>query len=354
MDKLEIFLRFSHQGSVLSIVPYGNGHINDTFLVKTDQGQYDYILQRINHHIFTNVQGLMRNIEVVTSHLRKKLQSMPGHDAHRETLNLVYTPEGEPFIQDIEGYSWRVFLFIPGMKIYEEAPNAEVAREAGRIIGLFQDLLSDLPEQVTDTLPGFHSIHRRENEYREAFTNDPKNRMIKAKEEILFIEDRLPIMRSYYDTFEKTGIPRRIVHYDTKINNILFDEGDKAMCLIDLDTLCPGYVHFDFGDALRTLANTAAEDERDLERVSFNVPYYKAFSEGYLSEADRFLSGEEKELLPFSPIYLTFLIGLRFMADYLNGDTYYKIKYGEHNLVRARVQFRLVHEMERYFGRTGF
>ncbi len=347
MDLYKIFGQFSDLEDVISISPYGNGHINDTFLVKSRKGDKDYILQRINHRIFTDVEGLMGNIEVVTSHLRNKLEELPGHDAYKETLHLVKSREGEACLVDETGDYWRVFVFIPGMKIFEEVPHESVAREAGRMIGLFQKLLSDLKEPVKDTLPGFHSIHRREMEYHEALVADPKSRILGAKNDIIFVDKRLQSMRMYFDAFERNHFPKRIVHYDTKINNILFDENDLAACLIDLDTLCPGYVHFDYGDALRTLANTAAEDEADLTKVTFNIPFYRAFTEGYLSQADKFLSQEEKRLLPFAPIYLTFLIGLRFLTDYLNGDTYYKIKFPEHNMVRARVQFGLVEEMEK-------
>jgi len=347
MNLKYILQKFITQPGISSITPYGTGHINDTYLVTLEGAEYNYILQRINNHIFKDVPGLMQNIITVTSHLKKKLQEMPGHDPSRETLNLLQDIQGHSFIRDEEGNFWRVFLFIPGMKIYENALNPGIAFEAGRIIGFFQYLLTDLDQEVKDTLPGFHSILRRSKEFHQALGKNLSNRAGMIKDDIFFVMDRMTLMQDYFISFEKKGIPKRIVHYDTKLNNILFDLNDKAACLIDLDTLCPGYVHFDYGDALRTLANTSCEDEKDLEKVRFNVPFYESFTRGYISEADRFLTTEEKHMLPFAPVYLTFIIGLRFLTDYLNGDTYYKISYPEHNLVRARVQFRLVEEMER-------
>lgn len=353
MNLTKIFFRFKPGAGIISIEPYGSGHINDTYLVKTAGEEADYILQRVNDNVFKNIPGIQDNIAAVTGHLAARLNELPGHDVYRETLNLVNTPEGRSCVQDEAGSYWRVFLFIPGMVIHEAAENIETAREAGRLIGFFQYLLNDLDKPVKDTLPGFHSIHRRAGEYRQAFVSDPKNRLLQIKHDILFVENRLEKMTAYFDAFEHERIPLRVVHYDTKINNILFDTSGKAMCLIDLDTLCPGYVHFDYGDALRTLANTAAEDEKDLSKVRFNVPFFEAFTEGYLSEAGHFLTKEERMLLPYAPIYLTFLIGLRFLTDYLNGDTYYKIKHPEHNIDRARVQFRLVEEMERFLVEHG-
>jgi Ser/Thr protein kinase RdoA (MazF antagonist) len=346
----EIVRRFIPESDVPSISPYGSGHINDTFLVTTGQKARNYILQRINHKIFTDVTGLMQNMDRVTSHLRHKLEKMEGHDPLRETLNLVKTIDGQPFYSDSDGNYWRVFEFIPEMTIYENAADNNMAEEAGRIIGLFQRLLIDIEEEIKDTLPGFHSIHLRSGEYATALAADPKQRKDHAKDDILFAKDMMGTMEEYFDSFEIKGFPKRIVHYDTKLNNILFDGNQKAACLIDLDTICPGYVHFDYGDALRTLANTAAEDEPDLGKVKFNQSFYQSFSKGYLSEARAFLSEEEMKLLPFAPIYLTFIIGLRFLTDHLNGDTYFKVKYPDHNLVRARAQFKLVKEMENSIG----
>jgi Ser/Thr protein kinase RdoA (MazF antagonist) len=341
---------FLPEGKITSISPYGSGHINDTYLVKIESGKKDYILQRINHQIFTDVPGLMKNIERVTAHLRKKLDKMNGHDPVRETLNLVKTKDNNSYYEDEEGNFWRVFVFISGMTIYENAIDERMAQEAGRIIGLFQRLLIDLDQEITDTLPGFHSIYRRYNEFAAALSADTKQRNNLIKDDIFFANSMLGKMKDYYDSIDKKGFPKRIVHYDTKLNNILFDRKQQAVCLIDLDTLCPGYVHFDYGDALRTLANTAAEDETDLEKVKFNSLFYHAFTNGYLSEAKHFLSEEEKSLLPFAPVYLTFIIGLRFITDYLNGDTYYKVQYPDHNLVRARVQFKLAKEMIKVIG----
>lgn len=348
MNLFRILDHFPIKGTPATITPYGFGHINDTYLVRSEApDDPDYILQRVNHKIFPDVPAMMQNISVVTGHLISKLQQLPGHDPFRETLSLVPAASGLPYHRDESGNFWRVFLFIPGMNAFEKVRDEGMAREAGRIIGLFHRLMADMQQPVQDTLPGFHSLRRRQEEYRTALAASDRNRRERAQDNIRFAERRFEIMMNYFNAMEDRGFPKRIVHYDTKINNILFDENLRAMCLIDMDTLCPGYVHFDYGDALRTLANEAAEDEKEPGRVKFSQTFYRSFTDGYLSESRAFLSEEEINMLPFAPIYMTFIIGLRFLTDYLNGDTYFKIKYPDHNLVRAKVQFTLVGEMER-------
>ncbi len=221
-----------------------------------------------------------------------------------------------------------------------------LAYEAGKAIGFFQAMLSDLESELVDTIPDFHNIGFRISQYEQAKNSDTYGRVGLVSDDILFAEKRFSRMKSYYQSLKENAIVRA-THNDTKVNNVLFDRNNKAQCLIDLDTVMPGYVHFDYGDALRTMANTALEDERDLGKVHFNEDIYRAFTEGYLKEAGSFLSDDELALLPYSPIYLTFLIGLRFLTDHLNGDVYFRIHRRGHNLERARVQFRLVEEMEK-------
>lgn len=333
-------------GEPLSANPFGQGHLHDTFLVTTEGEGDDYILQRINHKIFRNIEGMMENIAHVTHHLKDKLKNRPHHDPLRESLTLILTRSGDTYLKDAKGNYWRMYLFISGASEYQKIEDAHLAMEAGRIIGDFQLMLSDLDHTLCETLPRFHDIHFRLEQYREACENDRSGRLENLAMETAFVAERASRMTDYYESLRRDAVVR-VTHNDTKVNNVLFNDHHKAMCLLDLDTVMPGYIHFDFGDAVRTMANTALEDEQDLKRVHFNMDLFKAFSKGYLSRALKFLTPEEMELIPYSPVYLTFLIGLRFLTDHINGDRYFKTKYPAHNLVRAHVQFRLVEEMEK-------
>jgi hypothetical protein len=325
---------------------WGEGHIHDTYLIETAYHRPDYILQKINGIVFRNIPGMMQNIEAICGHFRNKLTAVPGHDPDREALTLVHTKEGNSWYLDEEGHSWRMYVYIPDTVTYQQMSDPELAFEAGKAIGHFQSMLADLATPLVETITDFHNIHFRIRQYQEAKAHDPKARIPSVTEEIRFVEDRFNRVRSYYDQLLEKAV-LHATHNDTKVNNILFDQHQKALCLIDLDTVMPGYVHFDYGDALRTMANTALEDEKDLSKVKFNVHVYEGFTKGYLEQAGDFLNPNELAMLPYAPIYLTFMIGLRFLTDYLNGDVYYRIHYPEHNLVRARVQFRLVGEMEK-------
>jgi hypothetical protein len=331
----------------MSATRWGVGHIHDTYLVRTRDHQPDYILQKINGNVFRNIPGMMQNIEIVCSHLRNKLTGMPGHDPDKESLTLVKTKAGRAWSEDEEGNNWRLYVCIPDATIYQKITDPSVAFEAGKAIGNFQAMLSDLTEPLVDTIPDFHNINYRISQYYQAKRDDPEKRSAAIHAEIKFAESRFKQMGIYYDNLKENAV-LRVTHNDTKVNNVLFDKNNKALCLIDLDTVMPGYVHFDYGDALRTMANTALEDEKDLTKVMFNKAVYEAFTDGYLHETDGFLNVKEKAMLLFAPVYLTLIIGLRFLTDYLNGDVYFRIHYPEHNLVRARVQFKLVKEMERF------
>lgn len=325
---------------------WGEGHIHDTYLIQTVDHHPDYILQKINGNVFRNIPGMMHNIQLVCDHLKNKLADIPGRNADMESLTLVYTRQGNTWYEDEEGNCWRMYIFIPDTITYQKIEDKNVAFEAGRAIANFQALLSDLHKPLIETIPDFHNISYRISQYMNAKRDDPAKRVASVVREIRFAEERFNAMRAYYDNLREKAILRP-THNDTKVNNVLFDANNKAVCLIDLDTVMPGYVHFDYGDALRTMANTALEDEYDLEKVRFNIPIYESFTNGYMQEAGNFLNPEEKAMLPFAPVYLTFIIGLRFLTDYLNGDVYFRIYYPEHNLVRARVQFRLVAEIEK-------
>ncbi len=332
----------------VSVIPWGDGHIHETYFVGTAKPHPGYILQKINKTIFRDIPGMMNNIRVVTNHVKRKISAIPGHKVELETLSLVYTKMGLSFYEDEHHDFWRMYDFIPGTVTYQVAPGEEIAAEAGKAIAKFQYYLSDIKEPLVETIPDFHNIHSRIDQYREAKAKDAAKRLVTIKEEISFGESRFPAMIDYFEKLREKAF-LRATHNDTKLNNILFDKSGKALCLVDLDTIMPGYIHFDYGDALRTLANTAAEDEKNLSLVHLNAPVYKAFSDGYLSIAGDFLTEEEIKLLPFAPVYLTFIIGLRFLTDYINGDVYYRIHRPGHNLDRAKVQFQFVKRFETYF-----
>ncbi|MCX6234839.1 MAG: aminoglycoside phosphotransferase family protein [Bacteroidetes bacterium] len=340
---------FLIKGNYSGCEPYGSGHIHDTFLIRTGQKEMpDYILQKINNHIFRDIPALMENIQIVTSHIRKRLISIPGSNPDRETLMCIPANNGQLYYQDSQSDYWRVYQYINDSYTYQKVSDVHQAFEAGRIIGRFQALLSDLDANLHETIPGFHDLFKREMEFDKAVMDDPLNRLLNIREEYTFVKAQCDKLREMSDELHTLGIPVRVTHNDTKFNNILFDSDGRALCLIDLDTVMHGYIHYDYGDAIRTLANSASEDEEDIENVHFNHIFYEAFNRSYLQEVESFFTPEERKWLPFSPNYMTFIIGLRFLTDYLNGDKYFKIHRPEHNLKRARVQFRLIRCIEEY------
>jgi Ser/Thr protein kinase RdoA (MazF antagonist) len=348
MDKnlLVAIDHFNTDDDVISIHLFGEGHIHETYLVETQNHRPDYILQKINHNIFRDIAGMMQNIEAVTRHINRKLLDSPRHNPDRESLTLVSTRSGHSYFKDDDGNFWRMFTFIPDTVSYQIISDPDLALEAGKAIGKFQFILSDLESPLVETIPDFHNINLRISQFNSSRENDPANRLAEIPGDILFAEQRFEKMKDYLQALKDQAV-LRATHNDTKLNNILFDQNKKALCLIDLDTVMQGYVHFDYGDALRTMANTAAEDEKDLTKVKFNREVYEEFTKGYLGSAGSFLTAAELALLPYAPVYLTFIIGLRFLTDYLNGDTYFRIHHPGHNLERARVQFKLVTEIEK-------
>ena len=343
-----VLTQFNLAESPVNALLWGEGHIHETYLVETENHHPDYILQKLNHFVFRNIPGMMENIEAVTSHIRKKLTLLPRHNPDIESLTLVYTKNGQSYYRDENEVFWRMYVFIPDTISLQKIAETPQAFEAGNAIGFFQAMLSDLETPLVETIPDFHNIDFRISQYVQAKRADTARRVELVPDDILFVEKRFSQMTSYYKSLKEKAVVRA-THNDTKVNNVLFDHDNKAQCLIDLDTVMPGYVHFDYGDALRTMANTALEDERDLEKVHFNEDVYQAFTKGYLQAAGSFLNQDELMLLPYAPIYLTFMIGLRFLTDHLNGDVYYRIHHPGHNLDRARVQFKLVQEMEKAF-----
>jgi thiamine kinase-like enzyme len=350
-DLREIFKLFLTEGTYESAAPYGSGHIHDTFVIKTmEKDKDDFILQRLNNNIFRNIPQLQNNIERVTDHLRSKLISIPGSNLKRECLNLIRTTDGKTWICDNEENFWRMYIFISGHKSYNIVESADKAYEGGKAIGRFQAMLADLGgEPLFETIPWFHDIGKRLDTFSEKLRSDPFKRSSSIKYEIDFVLNRSEEMKIILRLGKEGRIPLRITHNDTKFNNILFDENDKAMCVIDLDTVMPGYVHYDFGDAIRTATNMAPEDEKDLSIVKMNIDLFRAYSEGYLSETTDTLNNVEKEYLAFAPRLITYTQAVRFLTDYLDGDKYFKIHHEQHNLQRAKAQFRLIESMEEQY-----
>jgi hypothetical protein len=345
----EIFKFFSIEGTFLSGVSFGPGHIHDTYRITTAEKDCDdYILQRLNSNIFRDIQRLQENIERVTEHIRKKLAAVPGSDLKRECLTLIpVTGTRRTYFVDEAGNYWRMFIFISDHRSYERVDSYGKAFEGGRAIGKFQAMLADLPgDPLHETIPDFHNIVKRLETFHRVINDDPVGRVAFAAREIEEITQREEEMKQIIRLGEEGRIPLRITHNDTKFNNILFDMNDRALCLIDLDTVMPGYVHYDFGDAIRTASNRVDEDCEDVNAVSMDLEVYRAYSEGYLSETMATLNDTEKEYLPFAPKLLTYIMATRFLTDFIDGDNYYKIKYPLHNLQRNKVQVALLKSME--------
>jgi hypothetical protein len=344
----EIFESFTSEGTFLKGEPYGSGHIHDTFRIETkEKDKDDYIVQRLNNKIFKNIPELQENIQRVTVHLQNKLKSVPGSNIKRESLKLIPAHDGKSWIVDRNGNYWRMYIFISNHRSYNIVDSPDKAFQGGKAIGRFQAMLSDMPGgPLYETIPSFHNIEKRLQTLSNKITENPAGRVDSVKNEISEVMKRAEEMRIILKLGREGKIPSRITHNDTKFNNILLDENDKALCVIDLDTVMPGYVHYDFGDAIRTVTNTAAEDEKDLTKVKMNIGLFKAYSEGYLSETGKTLNEVEIEYLAFAPRLITYTIGVRFLTDYIDGDNYFKIHHEFHNIQRARAQLKLVMSME--------
>ncbi len=343
----EIAANFNLEGTVSKIEPFGNGHINDTYRIFTkEQEKPDYILQRKNHQVFKDIPGMMENIVRVTQHIRKKLEEKGVRDIDKRVITHIQTPIGNYYLKDTEGNYWTVFLLIPGSHSVENIENPEHAYLAGKGFGRFQKQLEDLPgKPLNETIIDFHNIEFRYRNFRNALNVNYQNRKSECESEIKFALQMEQEMHTLIRAQQKGEIPIRITHNDTKINNILFDKFGQILCVIDLDTVMPGLVHFDFGDAIRTAACTTEEDETDLDKITINLEIFKAFSKGFLEETKSFLTEKEISLLPHAAKFMTFIMGIRFLTDYLEGDVYYKINHPMHNIDRCRAQFKLVREI---------
>jgi hypothetical protein len=349
-DLQAVAAQFELSGAFVEAQPYGSGHINDTYLVRLQEGQTltPWIFQRINHRIFKDVPGLMENIQRVTEHIRRRLQALPGHDLSREALTVVPTRGGAAYHQDAEGSFWRAYTFITGARTYDEVQSRGMAREAAKAFGTFQKLLMDLPAPALhETIPFFHHTPNRFAKLEAAITADSAGRAESCRAEIDFALARKAMTATLVEQMAAGLLPLRVTHNDTKINNVMIDDRDgRGVCVIDLDTVMPGTVLYDFGDEVRTTTGTAAEDERDLKKVRFQIEMFEALVQGYLEAARDFLVPAEIAQLAFCGRLITFEIGIRFLTDYLEGDVYFKTHRPGHNLDRLRTQFEMVRQME--------
>lgn len=349
-DLESVFANFDIEGKYVRHHFVKVGHINETYLLESTRGGTPerFIFQKINHFVFRNPELLMANFEKITRHLRSRLEKIPGRDPERETLNLANSRQGRCFYRTPEGNYWRAYRFVGDTHIINIARHPEQAYEAGRAFGFFQKLLADLPaSSLHETIPHFHHTPRRLARFREVLEKDVHSRAEEAGDAVRFVLEREAMTGIVTSALEKGDLPLRITHNDTKINNILFDDGTgKAICIIDLDTTMPGSALYDFGDMVRTTTSFAAEDEQDLSKVKIEMSMFRALADGYIEEGAGFLTEKELDLLVFSGQLITFTIGIRFLTDHLEGDVYFRIHRPGQNLDRARAQFALVRSME--------
>ncbi len=346
MQMIQIMDNFNIKGSIVHAQEYGNGHINKTYLVRTTENER-FILQQINTSIFKKPKEVMENIELVTMHIRKKCVKNGHKDPSRLALEIVSSKDKKNYIKLRDSY-WRLYRFIEGARTYETIDNPKHFYEAGKAVGVFQKQLCDFPiKKLNITIPDFHDTPKRYDKFVDVANKDEFDRGLDIFNEIKFIFDRRGDMDLIMDALKHKKIPTRVTHNDTKLNNIMFDEQtDEAICIIDLDTVMPGSVLFDFGDAIRIGASTALEDEKDLSKVKLDLDLFSKFTEGFLEILKHDLKKEEMTLLVDSAKIITLECGMRFLTDYLSGDKYFKIDYEDHNLVRARTQIKLVQEIE--------
>ena len=335
---------FALDGDPMIAVPFGCGHINDTFFVETSRGR-KYILQRVNSGIFKDIDGLMNNVILVTAHLRQQIAEAGG-DPLRECLTVVDTKDGQHYVR-VDNAFWRCYIYIDNAITMQTAETPELFRAAGKAFGMFQRQLSNFPaEKLVDVIPNFHNTPNRYNNFMKAYEADAFGLAKTAREEILFVREHKELCSLLTDKLESGELPLRVTHNDTKINNVMLNRvTGEPLAVIDLDTVMPGLSAYDFGDSIRSGATYAAEDEPDISKVKFETSLFKMYAEGFIGECKDSFSREEILSLYTGSVLMTFECGMRFLTDYLEGSTYFKTAYPEHNLVRCRTQFELVKQM---------
>jgi len=345
--------QFQFSGDFVRVDPYGTGHIHDTYAAwfRRDRGKpHRYLLQHINHFVFRDPDGLMQNIDAVTRHLRSRIEA-EGGDAERETLNLVPTLDGGAYHRTDGGDCWRAYAFIEGATTYDVAQDSEHVRNTAKAFSKFHALLADFPaERLYETIPDFHNTPKRVEAFRRAVEQDAAKRASGAQWEIAFVEERAHRSAELVDLLHDGKLLQRVTHNDTKINNVMIDdETGEGLCVIDLDTVMPGLLLYDFGDAVRAAANTAAEDERDASKAGIDLQAYEQLVGGFLDPSRSVWTPEEIDQLAFSAWLVTLECGTRFLTDHLNGDVYFKVRRENHNLDRCRTQFGMIRDMEEKF-----
>lgn len=349
-DLQHIAAHFAIEGRFLIAEPYGCGHINTTYCLYYDRESRPpmrVILQKINTGIFRDPDGLMNNIALVTDHIRAKNAGSP--DVDRCTLTVIPTVDGKHYYCAENGDCYRAYVFVENSFSLQQVENAAQFESLAATFGVFQNQLADFDASVlVETIPDFHNTAKRYEAFEQAVEADLAGRAQTVAEEIAFAKARKADASILVDELKAGNLPLRVTHNDTKLNNVLFDaDSEKAVCVIDLDTVMPGLVHYDFGDSIRFGASTAAEDEKDLTKVEMDLSLFEAYTRGFLTSCGKALTEKEIAYLPFSAKLLTYECGIRFLTDYLNGDTYFKIHYPEQNLDRCRTQFKLVADMEK-------
>ena len=352
MNKL-IYKNFLVDGTFVSCERYGEGHINETYLLILKDGDVTtrYILQKINKSLFKEVDKLMNNIKIVTDFIREKVRKRGG-DINREVLTIIYTKDGKPYFHDLEEDEYyRMYVFIERAIAYQKEERPGQFLKSAIAFGNFANDLSDFDaSQLYEILPNFHNTIVRYDNFCKSLSLDKCNRAASVKEEIEFVIKRKEYASRIVSLIKDGKMPLKVTHNDTKLNNAMLDEvTDEPVAVIDLDTVMPGSICYDFGDSIRFGCNTASEDEVDLSKVHFNITLFEEYVKGYLSSLNTSISKVEKDNLAFGAILMTYECGMRFLADYLDGDTYFHIKREKHNLDRCRTQFKLVKEMEENF-----
>lgn len=346
-DVLAIAAKFKLNARPVSFSECTNGHINSTYFVDTEDGGR-YVLQKINTSIFRDPAGLMSNILGVTAHIRQKLAA-EGGDTERGTLHFIMTEDDRAYYTDDDGSAWRVYIYIGDVDSFQSASSSEVFAEVGRAFGHFQMQLADYDAStLCETIPNFHNTPSRYADFEASLARNESGRAANAADAIEFAKSHRDVCSYITDRIAGGVLPLRVTHNDTKLNNILIDRASgKPLCVIDLDTVMPGSVLFDFGDAIRFGASSAAEDERDLDRVFMREDMFDAFARGFVGGLEGSLGEAEIKELPMGALVITLETGLRFLADYIDGDKYFRTHYAEQNLDRARNQFKLVADMEK-------
>lgn len=343
---MEALRAYSSIGEVTEVTPYGNGHINRTYLVVADGKKY--ILQKINSYVFKDPYGVMENIKGVTDHIRRKYEEA-GLDSERCTIDIINTDAGKLLYEGSGENYWRMYVYTDNTVAIDAVRSVDDFRNSAEAFGNFQRLLSDYPAStLCEPIKDFHNTPVRYANFLKALSRNKSGRAHTVEKEIEFVKQRESFTRLLEDANQRGELPLRVTHNDTKLNNILFDaDTGEAICIVDLDTVSPGYSVTDFGDAIRFGANTAAEDEKDVSKVSLDLDLFRAYAEGFIRGCDGILEPSEAALLPEGAMMMTLECGMRFLTDYLDGDVYFGVGYPTHNLVRCRTQFALFADMER-------